>query len=212
LLLAIITTPLLVPMRGPNVDTPDQSLSWNMPVLALYGCYFTLGRCLHHERDLLEVLARRWKRFLLLGIGVSLLPFFSAAAHYGGGARVTEHAVAFKWVASLAATLTMALSVFGWLGCFVRFFRCPSDKIRYLADASYWIYVAHLPLVLGLQIGLAKWALPWWLQLPLLNGVALIILLTGYHAFVRFTWVGRLVKRAPRAAAGPPCGRGAEWF
>jgi peptidoglycan/LPS O-acetylase OafA/YrhL len=204
LLLAIITTPMLALMRGPGVDTPDQSVSWNLPVLALYGCYFTLGWWLQRHTGLLEVLARRWKSLLILGVVVSQPASISVAVQYGGGAWVTEHAAALKWATSFATSLMMALSVFGWLGCFVRYFSQPSERIRYVADASYWIYIAHLPLVVGLQVGLAKWALPWWFQLPLLNVIAFAILLLSYHSLVRFTWLGawlngRRVKH-PRAA------------
>ncbi len=199
-----MTTPMLAMMRGPGVDTPDQSLSWNLPVLALYGCYFTLGWWLHRHTDLLQLLACRWKSLLTLGIVVSLPASISVAVQYGGDPWVTKHAVAVKWVASLATSVTMAMSVFGWLGCFVRYFSQPSEKIRYFADASYWIYIAHLPLVVGLQISMANWQLPWWVQLPLLNEVAFAILLLSYPSLVRFTWVGTLLNgrrvKHPRAA------------
>ena len=190
LLLAALTTPMLAMMRGPGVDTPDQSFSWNFPVLALYCGYFTLGWWLHRQAGLLDVLARRWKSLLILGVVTSLPASIGAAVQLEAGPWVTENAAAVKWATSFAASLTMALSVFGWLGGFARFFSRPSDRIRYMADASYWIYVAHLPLVVGLQIGVAKWALPWWVQLPLLNAVTFTILLLSYHVFVRFTWVG----------------------
>ena len=63
-------------------------------------------------------------------------------------------------------------------------------------------YVAHLPLVVALQIGLANWTLPWRVQLPLLNVVAFAILLFSYHACVRFTWLGGVTERPARRAAG----------
>jgi len=87
-------------------------------------------------------------------------------------------------------SLTMMLSVFGWLGLFVRFFNQPSARIRYVADASYWIYVTHLPLVVVLQIWWADSGMPWWIQMPLVNVVAFAVLLASYHVCVRFMWVG----------------------
>lgn len=204
LALAVPVTPLLAMMKGPDVDTPDQSLLWNLPVLALYGLFFSLGWCLDRQSDLLGVLAQRWKGLLFLGIVISLPGSLGAAMHYGGGQWAGENAVALKWATSFGTGVTMTLSVFGWLGCFVRFFNRPSDKIRRLADASYWIYLAHLPLVVALQIGFWKWSLPWWVQLPLLNAVAFAMLLMGYHWCVRFTWVGawlngRRLRRPGRA-------------
>lgn len=198
LLLATLVTPLLALMHGPGVDTPDNSLLWNLPVLALYGLWFTLGWWLFGQRDLLETLARRWKAHLIFGVLVSFPAWMCVAVQYGGGPWVTEHATALKWGSSFATNLTMVSSVFGWLGCFVRFFTGPSQKFRYLADASYWIYVAHLPLVVALQIGCSKWALTWWIQLPLLNLATFGILLLSYHTFVRFTWIGTWLN-GPRA-------------
>jgi glucans biosynthesis protein C len=151
-------------------------------------------------------MSRRWMSLLILGAAVSLPASIAVAVQYGGGAWVIEHAVVLKWATAFATSATMAVSVFGWLGCFIRFFSQPSDKIRYLADASYWIYVAHLPLVLALQIAMAKWALPWWIQLPLLDSVVFSSLILTYHAFVRFTWVGAWLncRRASRAKTGAP--------
>jgi peptidoglycan/LPS O-acetylase OafA/YrhL len=201
-LLAVLTTPLLALMRSPDVDTPDRGFSWNLPVLALYGGYFALGWCLRRHASVLEVLAGRWKALLILGLAVSLPASLGVAVQYEARAWASEHAAALKWATSLGTSLTMALSVFGWLGCFVRCFTQPSPRIRYIADASYWIYLAHLPLVVGLQVGLAKWPQPWWIQLPLVNVVAFVFLLLSYHLFVRFTWVGAWLngRRAIRAS------------
>ena len=55
---------------------------------------------------------------------------------------------------------------------------------------TYWIYLAHLPLVVALQIALAGRSLPWWVQMPLIHLAAFAILLAIYHAWVRFSWVG----------------------
>jgi glucans biosynthesis protein C len=107
-----------------------------------------------------------------------------------GGSWVKENALTLKWATSFVTSLTMALSVIGWLGCFVRWYRRPSERIRYLADASSWIYLSHLPLVVALQIGFSQWKLPWWAQLPLVNVVAFAVLLSSYHWCVRFTGLG----------------------
>ena len=94
----------------------------------------------------------------------------------------------------------MMMLVFGWMGCFIRFFNRPSARIRYMADASYWIYVTHLPLVVALQVWWVDSGMPWWIQVPLVNVVAFAVLLASYHVCVRFTWVGAWLnnRRWPR--------------
>ena len=59
-----------------------------------------------------------------------------------------------------------------------------SPTRRYLADASYWIYLAHLPLLLGLQLLMRDWRLPWPVKFVLLLGTTILLLLLSYH------WLG----------------------
>lgn len=203
LVLAALVTPVLAMMTGTDIDTPDRSLAWSVPVMALYAVFFTLGWWLYRNADLLNVFARRWWLLLATGLLVSLVASAGVGARLAGGTWATEHALGMRWATSLGTSLTMMLSVFGWLGLFVRFFNQPSAGIRYVADASYWIYVTHLPLVVALQIWWADSGLPWWVQVPLVNVVAFAVLLASYHACVRFTWLGAWLngRRWPRQPA-----------
>jgi glucan biosynthesis protein C len=62
-----------------------------------------------------------------------------------------------------------------------------------VADASYWMYLIHLPLVLWLQIGVAElpfhWSLKWAGIVVLTVGFSLL----SYQWFVRTTWIGRIL-------------------
>ena len=66
-------------------------------------------------------------------------------------------------------------------------------EIRYLADASYWCYLLHLPLVLWLQVLVAKWPVNGWLKFAFIMAVNVLVLLASYHWCVRYTWIGRLL-------------------
>ena len=72
---------------------------------------------------------------------------------------ITGLAPEFRQVAgrtTLPYVFSYTLSVWCWtfpvLGMGLRFFAGASAARRYLADASYWIYLAHLPLVFWLQV------------------------------------------------------------
>ena len=58
-------------------------------------------------------------------------------------------------IASWAWTLAL-------LGLALRYLNGYSATRRYLSDASYWIYLVHLPLVMALQVWTSRLALPWW--------------------------------------------------
>jgi peptidoglycan/LPS O-acetylase OafA/YrhL len=202
--LAVAVTPLLTMMQGMDIDTPDGSFAWHLPVMTLYACCFALGWLLSRQTELLSgALSARWKGFLLTGLVAALVASTGVGMRYAGGEWVTMHATALRWATSFGTSLTMMASVLGWMGCFVRLFGHESARIRYVADASYWIYIVHLPIVVGLQLLLAGSGMPWWIQVPLVNIVTFTLLLATYHACVRFTWVGAWLngRRRTRYAA-----------
>lgn len=203
LLVAIAVTPVLAMMEGMDVDTPDRSFGWHLPVMALYGLFFSLGWWLHHHTDVVGAFARRWKICLLLGLVTSLVASALVGLRIAGGDWMTQHTAAMRWASSFGTSLTMAASVFGWTGAFVHLGARPSERVRYVADASYWIYIAHLPLVVALQVWWAHWTLPWWIQVPLLNVVTLAALLLLYHVGVRYTWVGAWLNGRRRTRGAP---------
>src|SRR5690606_30116058 len=97
-----------------------------------------------------------------------------------------------------------AIGLWGWalglIGAALRFLHAPSRGRRYLADASYFIYIAHLPLVMALQLVIRDWALPWPVKYAGLVAVTMLILLAAYHRLVRSTAIGALLngRRLPR--------------
>jgi peptidoglycan/LPS O-acetylase OafA/YrhL len=81
-----------------------------------------------------------------------------------------------------------------------------SPALRYVADASYWIYLVHLPLVLLLQTLLAELAWNPWIKFVTTSAATLAVAGISYDAVVRYTWIGAMLngrkvrsKRRPRA-------------
>ena len=183
--LAIPLVPLLATMTRFSVDTPDKGLPLNLPVLMLYLLFFAAGWLVCLQRDLLDGLARRWRVLLPLGIAMSFL------AWAGDHERVFgQVGPAMAWACRTAVAMTMTLSVLGWTGLFVELCARPSRLTRYLSDASYWVYLAHLPVVVALQIWLYEWNSVW-LKLLVINIATFAMLFTSYQLLVRRTWIGR---------------------
>jgi hypothetical protein len=199
LLLAIALAPLFA-LGGSDLGVARGLVPKTAP-LALYGSFFALGWWLHLHADLLAVFARRCFWLTLLGLlaSVVLLLLLGDDVAPRGGAIPHARAV------YLAAGLVAAASVFGWIGIFVRFLHRPSPAMRYLADSSYWIYIAHVPPVVALQVWWAHAGLPWWIQVPLINLIVVPPLLLLYAVMVRPTWIGAWLngKRMPAWGKGP---------
>ena len=73
----------------------------------------------------------------------------------------------------------------------LQLFNRTSPVRRYLADASYWIYIVHLPLVMVGQTLVLGLAAPWWLKASLVIGGTVLISLITYELLVRHTFMGR---------------------
>ena len=75
----------------------------------------------------------------------------------------------------------------------MRFFDGDSPVRRYLADASYWIYIVHLPVLFVLQVAVLELPLHWSIKFPFILAVAMAVLLGSYHALVRYTMIGEVL-------------------
>ena len=90
-----------------------------------------------------------------------------------------------------AATWTWT---FGILGAALRFLSRERPAVRYLADASYWIYIVHLPLLIVLQgVAAALVQLPWQVEYPAILAIAFALMIPSYHLLVRYTWLGAIL-------------------
>jgi peptidoglycan/LPS O-acetylase OafA/YrhL len=105
-------------------------------------------------------------------------------------------------VATVQAAYAWLMS-FGCLGIFRRFLSRPSPAIRWLSDASYWLYLTHLPLLFVLQAPMRPLEFSAWLKFALATVTCTGLLLVAYQFGVRYTWLGTLLN-GPRRKAGAP--------
>ena len=84
-------------------------------------------------------------------------------------------------------------ATFGLIGAFRALLKRENKTIRYLSDSSYWLYVAHLPLVLLAQMAVRNWQIPAAAKFGLVCVVVTVILLLSYEYLVRYTLVGTML-------------------
>jgi ABC-type multidrug transport system ATPase subunit/fucose 4-O-acetylase-like acetyltransferase len=172
-----------------GIPTPDTGLMPQRPALIGYGTAFLFGWMLQRQSDLLSVFARRWAVHLMAAIALTFLSLWLV------GQAPNPFAVPAPIKLAYAATYTLATWnwVFALVGVGLRFFSKERPTVRYLADSSYWVYLAHLPLVFALQLVVLKWPLHWSIKFPLIVCAALSILLLSYHFLVRNTLIGEVL-------------------
>lgn len=188
--LSIPTAACLWYMQTWGMDTPDRSLFPHVPVLIVYGGFFVLGWMLHRQEGLIEQFARlSITRFAICLTSIGVTIALSAYQTDMGHPRIALIKGAF--VISYAFMMWSLVSV--TIGLFKRFFDSPGKTVRYIADASYWLYLIHLPIVVWLQIAFAELPMHWSLKLIAVSLLTVGISLVIYDLLVRSTIIGKVL-------------------
>jgi peptidoglycan/LPS O-acetylase OafA/YrhL len=191
-------------MRQWGMDTPDQSLVPHLPVTLVYFGFFGFGWMLGRQPGLVAPLVRLSPAHWIAAFA-GIVTTLAFAAVQGTPSHPRYDLAHAAFVAGYA--LMMWSLVFLTLGVFRRLCggepagaadraREPSRwraATRYVADSSYWLYLAHLPVVVWLQVAFAEFALPWWAKLGAISAITLAVLLVSYDLFVRSTAIGRIL-------------------
>lgn len=179
-----------------GLDTPDQSLRPHWPAYLIYTGFFGFGWWLNRRPVMLiEVGRLHWSVVVVAALATGSALSLSAFESMPGMANYALYRAGFV----LAYAIMMWALISLTLGVFRRWFDRPNPAVRYVADASYWLYLIHLPLVVWLQVLVAEWSLPWWLKWPGVFAATVAIALLLYELLVRSTFVGWVLngKRRP---------------
>ncbi|MEV0949429.1 acyltransferase family protein [Promicromonospora sp. NPDC050249] len=166
-------------------------------VLVAYVGAFAVGYALQARPDALVRLSRG--RWVHLAVAVPS----SAAVFY---LIPTENPAALAPLGALAS----AAWCYALTGLCVRYLNGERPALRYLADASYWMYLMHLPLLVAIEIPLADLALPVVVKLLITWVVTFVVLVLSYHVLVRSTWVGGWLNGRRHPWTWPPMTSGNE--
>lgn len=190
----IITALTLIPMTSPGLDT-EPALLPPLRVLAAYGVFFGFGWLLFGHHNLLESLGRRYPPALVAGAMTTA----AYAAIVLQPARFDDLRVWHLTGVALAGVATWLL-IFGMLGLFVRRLSAPRPLVRYLSDASYWMYLTHLAPATWLPGVFAHVELPAGMKFLMVFGITTLVTLVTYRYLVRTTAIGELLngRRYPR--------------
>jgi len=173
-----------------GIMTPDMSLVPTAAASVGFGTAFAFGWLLHRQTELLEIWRRRWLFNLLLAVGLT-----TAALAFTGIAPLLTPAPHDWQTAVYAACYTLAIWrwTFAVIGMSLRFLANFSAVRRYIADASYWLYLIHVPLIMALQVAVSQLAWPWWAKFAFILGVAFPLMFASYHLLVRYSFIGAIL-------------------
>lgn len=171
-----------------GIPTPDTGIYPNAIALTGYGMAFGFGWLLHRRLDLLQRLQKLAPVNMAVAIGLTGFCLYTA-----GIAPSFEMADVNNWQSWVYA-LAYASAGFAWsfglIGLALTLFKTESRPARYIADASYWVYIIHLPMVMALQVAFSAVALPAPIKFLLINALTLALCFATYHLLVRGSWIG----------------------
>ncbi|RPD45838.1 hypothetical protein DNI29_16955 [Hymenobacter sediminis] len=200
LLLAAVTLATMLVMRPAYKDvTGIEGTNAFLPPLAIpltYFVFFVFGWLLFRHKHLLTRFRNHAWSYTGFGLITAGLYAFLIVYPVSVSAHLVQVAVAAPaiWLLSL-----------GVIGLAIRYLSQPTELFRYLSEASYWVYLVHLPLTLllpGLLIGVP---LPALLKFILICASTTVFSLLTYQYWVRTTRLGVLLngrRLAPYAFLG----------
>ncbi len=183
LILGLITAATLLPIQG--VLATLARFQPDFSELIAYGIFFGFGWLLYFHRELLQGFER------LAWLQTILAPALWVVSEgvLANGVGATEATI----VRSLVGGIAIWMFFFGLTGLFIRYLDKPSARIRYVVDASYWVYLIHLPFTIWIPGLLVGTGLSVWFRMLTVLAVTTFACFVTYDLFVRSSFVGRVL-------------------
>ncbi|WP_245167619.1 acyltransferase family protein [Croceivirga sp. JEA036] len=187
---------LLLKVFGSSMVATSVSLVPDYQTFSYYFIFYFLGWLVYISKEPLTLFVKYSWLTTSLAVGLSIVEGLVITAYNLNPSGNSNLLIAFN-------AIIVSLFIFGLTGLFVRYASTHSPKLRYISDASYWVYLIHLPITVLIPAALAD------LPLPALIKFFIVILVTGvicfvsYHYLVRNTFIGKFLngKKYPLKAA-----------
>jgi glucan biosynthesis protein C len=198
----LVASPWWIMWQG--IPAPIMGLIPNLPAVAAYGSALAFGWLLYRRLPWLELLKARWPVYLAAAVILSAISLWLV----GIRPQLKVHSMEPTARAIYAVTYLTGgwCWIFALTGLAQRFFAEPNPGWRYVSDASFFVYIIHLPVVYLLQAWMIQWPVHWSLKFLLIVTLTFAVVFGMYHYLVRSTFVGqflngrrhqRISKRAP---------------
>lgn len=169
---------------------PENSLAiLPMPYLLIYyGIFFFWGAFYYDSDDTDAKVGKQW----VITMPIALLVIFPVTLILG---LSPDSAQQYNLVSLLLKATYAWMLVFSLMGISHELIARENRVWRYISDVAYWLYLAHLPLILLAQEIVRTWDLPALLKFGLVCCSATGILLAIYQLFLRYTFLGTILNR-----------------
>jgi peptidoglycan/LPS O-acetylase OafA/YrhL len=183
--LALAGIPLALVLVADHDESYARTFLLQPFALLEFGVYFGFGWLLWGARDALGALKRHGAWLTALSLGVCTWVCASSWEFQPLGRFLVQYT---PWPFMLGA-----------IGLALRLPPAQRPRLAFLTQASYWVYLAHLPIVQLQQIAYGRLDAGPWSKFALVTAVTFAVTLVSFACFVRGTalgdWLG--ARRAP---------------
>ena len=165
----------------PSLST-NNKWSIDFPIFITYFLFFETGWVIFKTKSLILL-----KKYPKRQLGLATLFFFAFIFIPWGDSSV------MLYVREGLAALFGTLFIFGFMALYMNYFNTYSRGLSYIMDASYWVYIIHLPIVAFMPGLIADYAIPVFLKFLISISATAFICFISYHYAVRNTFIGKFL-------------------
>ena len=180
------TTPII----GPDTSTGLLPIPH---VFAFYAIFFGFGVIYFGYNDQSDRLGKRWWLELTIGLIIILPLMLALTQGWKGPAGYELPPFALRIIVVVLQATYPWFITFGLIGLLRQVCSFESSTLQYLSDSAYWLYLAHLPLIIAAQYIVRDLPYPAIVKFLLIVVVVTAFLLWTYQVMVRYRWLGRFL-------------------
>lgn len=162
---------------GTHEVATSSSIIPDLNTFIYYFVFYIIGWVLFKSKHLLNTFLKHDWLNVAIGILLFLVYFFL------NNSLTDESKIILK-------SLFVWCLIFGITGLFIRYGSGHSAAMRYISDASYWVYLIHLSFTAFIPSLIVDWPIPSTLKFLLVLISTGVITFVSYHYLVRGTFIG----------------------
>jgi glucan biosynthesis protein C len=180
-------TMLCLGKSGAILINDSDILAFDFDCYISHGYFFWFGWMVFLHKDQLSRFMKQDK--LLLAAGTALFFVMLVLIVFFPELEKSKGIMVYYVINAISAWCF----IFGFTGLALRFLNQYSAFGQYMSDASYWVYLVHLPLVIYFQGMLVPWHVQGLVKFFIVVIATSLMSLLSYHFFVRNSFIGRFL-------------------
>lgn len=191
---SIYTIGFLLLMDSGTFDTPKRFIPLNLKVFFSYFYFFSFGILLYINKDLISY----FKKNAWYQLAFSFLAFIIHFYFVDKIQSLDAPSFQYVFLVSLSGGICSWLTLFSFIGLFLIYFEKENKYVSYFSNASYWVYLIHVPLLLILSGLFYKFEMCALVKCLLSILITFMLTILSYELLVRKTFIGKFLNGEKR--------------